>query len=237
MNLTPNSALDWDEDTYCDKLARSRWGTYITEVEKRVMLKAHDLSSGKHDVALEIGCEGGRWSKLLADLGWDMICTDIDPDTLAICQKRIPQAKCILVGIEDETLPCESESLRLLLCVEVNLVIPSDWFISEAFRVLQDGGLIVGTFTNKLSLRGYFSNLVSLMKGISASYTVTYPSWRNKFCSQGFKMVHQEGICWFPFSRDSNSPLIPILTQTEYYLGLRRLPSLSPIIVFLAQKR
>jgi len=63
-----------------------------------------------------------------------------------------------------------------------------------------------------------------------------YPSWRSKFCRQGFKMIYEEGICWFPFKRESNSPLVPMFTQIERYLGLRRLPSVSPWIVFVAQK-
>ena len=240
MNLNDRSQAEPDNNTptviktHTEKLAETTSGSYITDVEKRVILKADDLS-GKHGVALEIGCEGGRWSLLLANLGWDMICTDINPHTLAICQTRLPRAQCILVNARDRTLPCESESVGLLLCIEVNEVISSEWFISEASRVLQDGGLLVGTVTNRLSLRGYFRRL---LRGVSddSSYTVTYPIWRSKLRGQGFKMVYQEGICWFPFARASNSPFVPIFTRIEHCVGLRRLQNLSPIIVFLAQK-
>lgn len=236
MDSIFNDSSDLDKDTYWENIAKSKWGSYITEVEKRVILKANDLSA-KPANALEVGCEGGRWSRLLTDLGWNMICTDINPNTLAICQKRIPKAKCVLVKKEDTTLPCESASVNLLLCVEVIVVLWNDWFITEAFRVLQDGGGIVGVFENKLSFRGYFRHLVSSVKGECDYYKVSYPNWRHKFCRQGFKMLYQEGICWFPFTRSSNSSLISICTQLEYYLGLRRLSSLSPWIVFLAQKR
>ena len=236
MALTPDSP-DWDEDTFWEKIARSRWGSYTTEVEKRVILKANDLAKGATvTTALEVGCEGGRWSKLLIDLGWDMVCTDINPDTLAICQSRIPMAKYILVDKDDTTLPCETESLGLLLCIEVIEVLRNDWFIAEAFRVLHRGGLVVGVFKNKLSFRGYFRHLVSFVWGGFDYYEIAYPSWRGRFRRQGFKMIYEEGICWFPFKRDSNSPLVPMFTQIERYLGLRRLPSVSPWIVFVAQK-
>lgn len=110
------------EITHWEKVAGTRWGTYITGVEKRAILKAHDLS-GEPKTAIEIGCESGRWSKLLTDLGWNMICVDIDEAVLKICHKKIPTANCILVNQNDNKLPCVSESVRLLLCIEVAPVI------------------------------------------------------------------------------------------------------------------
>ncbi|GJQ22980.1 MAG: methyltransferase domain-containing protein [Planctomycetia bacterium] len=84
-------------NTHWEKVAGTRWGAYTTEVEKRAILKAHDLS-GESQTAIEIGCEGGRWSKLLTNLGWNMICVDINEAVLKICKKRIPTANCILVN-------------------------------------------------------------------------------------------------------------------------------------------
>jgi SAM-dependent methyltransferase len=234
MMLTPDSP-DRGEETLMEKGARSRWGSYIAEVEERVLLKANDLVRGP-TTALEVGCEGGRWLKLLVDLEWDVVGTDVDPHTLAVCQKRIPTAKCILVDANDTTLPCETESLGLLLCIEVPPVIQSEWFITEAWRVLHHGGLVVGVFENLISFRGYYRHLVASARGQFDYYKVSYPSWRDRFCRQGFKMIYEEGICWFPFTRTSNSPLVPVFTQIERYLGLHRLPSVSPWIVFLAQK-
>ena len=165
MTTIPNSP-EWGEDTYWESKARSRWGSYISEVENRVILQAHDLARDPK-IALEIGVEGGRWSKLLVDLGWDLICTDINPKTLAICQRRIPEANCILVSKRDTTLPASPGSLGLILCIEVIPVLRSDWFIKEAFRALQCGGLVVGVFENKLSLRGYIqSNLLPKSQNI-----------------------------------------------------------------------
>ena len=235
--MLTTSSPDWGKHTKYEKLAKMRWGSYITKVEKRVVLKANALAKGAiPTTALDIGCDGGRWSKLLVDLGWDVVCTEINPDTLAICQRRIPTAKCILMDKDDTTLPCETESLGLLLCIEVTPVLESEWFITEASRVLHHGGLIVGVFLNLLSFRGYYRHLVDSARGQFDSYKFSYPSWRSKFCKQGFQMIFEEGICWFSFRRASNSPLIPIFTQIEHYLGLRRLPSLSPRIVFVAQK-
>ena len=220
--------------TYWEKVARTRWGTYVTGIEKRVILMAHNLS-GKPTIALEIGCEGGRWSKLLTDLGWSMICTDIDEKTLAMCKERLPTASCILVRSDENKLPCESESIGLLLCIEVFPVINSDWFICEAFRVLQNGGLVVAVFLNLLSLRGLFVHTRSLFRGIRY-YKFSYPSWRKRLLSNGYSILYEEGFCWLPFSRASNSSLVPDLVHIEKWLGLRKLTLISPWIVFIIQK-
>src|SRR5215217_278249 len=81
------------ESTYWEKAAETEWGAYISDIERRTILRAHELSA-QVSVALEIGAEGGRWSKLLANFGWSIVCTDINAETLAICQKRIPAAEC-----------------------------------------------------------------------------------------------------------------------------------------------
>jgi len=225
-----------EKDTYWENIGRSKWGSYINKIEKNAILKAVDLASVP-STALEVGCEGGRWSKMLIDRGWKVVCTDIDPKALDICQKRIPTAKCILVNSKDSTLPCGTSSQALLLCIEVIGAIRKDWFIMEAWRVLSPGGYFVGVFENRYSVRGFFRHLVSELKGQFDYYKVAYPIWRNQLCREGFKMIYEEGICWFPFSRASNSFLVPIFTQLEDLLGLRHLPSVSPWVVFLAQKK
>ena len=226
---------DSTKDTYWEKIARTNWGTYITGVEKQALLKAVSLFQ-EPDTALEIGCEGGRWSKFLVDRDWKVTCTDINPNSLEICKERIPTATCVLVSPQDRTLPCTSSSQALLLCIEVVPVMASDWLTDEALRVLRPGGLLVGVYLNRRSLRGYYRHLTAAKNKEFDYYKVDYLNWRSQLCKHGFRMIFEEGICWFPFTRNSNSSLIPILTQLELRLGLRRLPGVSPWIVFLAQK-
>ena len=236
MGVACGEIADGDRVTYWESVARTKWGSYITAVEKRVILKAHDLCPRPTN-ALEVGCDGGRWSRLLADLGWIMTCTDIYPDELGLCQQRIPQAKCVLVKEEDTSLPCKSGTMDLILCVEVP-VLSSEWFLPEAFRVLKECGMMVGVGTNRSSLRGLVKHLICRMKQRSEDYYgCSYPEWRARICGLGFDVLHEEGLCWFPFKRDSNSPLIPLCTRLEHHLGLRRLPAISPWIVYLAQRK
>jgi len=222
-------------ETYWENAAKSKWGNYITTVEKQILLRANDLATAPGR-GLEIGCEGGRWTKILVDLGWQMICTDINRKTLTMCKQRLPQATCILTSQDNAVLPCPTNTLNLILCIEVVNILWSDWFSREAQRTLQTGGLVMGVFENKLSLRGYFRHAVASLKREYDYYKIAYPTWRRGFCQQGFEMVYEEGLCWFPFTRNSNSPLIDPCVRLEATLGLRQLPSVSPWIVFLARK-
>lgn len=226
----------WAQDTtYWEKVASTRWGTYITEIERIAVLQANALSR-EHTSGLEIGCESGRWLKLLTDLGWNMMCTEINEETLKICKKRIPTADYILVRPEDKELPCASESLGLVLCLEVAPVIQTDWFIDECLRVLRNDGLIVGVFWNLLSFRGLIMHMHASFTDSFDYYKIAYPIWRKRLFTKGVRMLHEEGCCWFPFHRGSNSVFVPHFILLEKILGLRKLPAISPWVVFIAQK-
>ncbi len=228
--------------THWEKVAKTRWGKYITAVERHAILNAHSLFE-KPTSALEVGCEGGRWTELLDSLGWEVTSTDVNERVLDTCQARVPRARCILVSSEEKMLPCESASIDILLCIEVPLVSQSDWFTREASRVLRPGGALVTVVSNGLSLRGCayrvltaFDSKRKQFRNESGIYSTTYRSWRKRLNKTGFEVVREEGMCWLPFSRESNSPLIPALTRLEQSLGLRRLTALSPTVTLIARK-
>jgi len=231
-----------DPQTFWEKVAETRWGKYITAIEHRAIMHANSFFM-KPTTALEVGCEGGRWTALLSSLGWDMICTDVDKSSLELCKKRIPDATCILVDPKEQRIPCESESIDMLLCIEVLPVVQADWFFTEALRTLRPGGALVLVVTNGYSLRrlGYQFMMMFTGKRKSSSlnpwlYKVPYGKWKDRLSTIGFEIVHEEGMCWLPFSRESNSLLVPPLTQLERYVGLRRFTKFSPWIAVVARK-
>lgn len=233
---TFTSGNEQPADSFWEGAARSRWGSYISEVERRAIEKA-DFLATQRGRALEIGCEGGRWSRLLSTLGWDMVCTDTDSNALGLCQNRIPSARCVLVKPEDKTIPCPDYSLGLILCIEVSPVLPdSDWFIGEAGRVLTKDGLIVATFFNRFSYRGWAAHWTASLRKQCDYYRFSYRSWQTKLRQAGFAIRHEDGFCWFPFRRQSNCLLISAASRIEKGLGLRKLTNVSPWVVFVAQK-
>jgi SAM-dependent methyltransferase len=219
-------------------VAETAWGNYITGVEKRAILESHCRFEAP-GCALEIGCDGGRWSKLLSDLGWNLTCTDISEQALGICKARIPTARHILVDKADTSLPLPTGSMNLLLCMEVFPVIGSDWFIPESHRVLAGGGLLVGVFLNMLSIRGLFCRATEVFgkrgKG-PGLYDCFYFRWRKRLQHAGFRIVQERGLCWFPLKRASNSRFVPVCELLENALGLNRMIRLSPWVVFVAER-
>lgn len=225
-----------EPSTYWEVAAQSFWGSYISAAEKEAILRAHELA-GDPASALEIGCEGGRWSRLLSERGWKMTCTDVDSKVLDVCQERLPFASCILADPECEEIPCAANSVALLLCVEVPPVIKASWFPAECRRVLTEGGLMVGVFFNLHSWRGLLAHATASMRRSYDYFDHSYASWRKSLRGNGFTMVHERGLCWFPFRRSSNSRIVPSCVAIERCLGLQKLPELSPWVVFIARKQ
>lgn len=230
-----SSALTKSDQTYWEEVAKTSLGSYITDIERRLILFSSSMLS-KAGRALEVGCEGGRWSRLLADLGWIMTCADVDEKALRVCKEKVPESTCVLTSQDSETLPVETTSLQLLLCVEVRQVIQSEWFGAEAARVLQKDGLVVGVFWNSRSIRALFHRADARRTGSVDYYSYSYSAWRKRFKSLGFQFVKEEGFCWLPFKRASNSKLVPFFTGLERALRLRKLPGLSPWVMFVARK-
>jgi hypothetical protein len=173
---------------------------------------------------------------MLSQMGWEMTCIDVDRQSLGMCQKRLPNARCILANPDDKVLACDSASLSLLICIEVPPVIESDWFLAEARRVLTDNGVLVGVFWNKLSWRALAVRAKTALFGGKEFYRFMWLSWKKKLCAQGFELMSEEGFCWSPFTRESNSALVPAFSTLERLIGLNRLAALSPWIVFVARK-
>jgi SAM-dependent methyltransferase len=225
--------------TYWERVALTQWGRYVTEIERSILLSAHNDAGTLFRppyTCLDVGCEGGRWSHMLGHLGWNLICTDTNPESLAICAQRNPAARCVLTRREQRTLPCASGSVQLIMCIEVQPVVQSGWFVSEAYRVLEDGGFLVTVFLNRNSLRGLFAHFAAQMRRGFDYYRHTYSSFRAALSSEGLVISTEVGCCWFPFCRDSNSRLVPYCTWLEEALGLRRLVSVSPWVVSVCRK-
>ena len=224
--------IDWE------KVAETtRWGSHVSTVEER-LIRSAERQARPASEALDIGCDKGRWSKMLAGLGWQMTCIDVNYQALAACQHRLPAARCVLADPRDNTLPLNSGSLSLILCIEVPPVIQSNWFIPEANRVLKPGGILVGVTWNRTSWRGLYARLRGLLgrTAKTAFYKRSYAAFRSELLENGFLPIEEEGFCWEPFPRRSDSHLVPWFTGLGPLLGLNRLVRFSPWVGFVSRK-
>lgn len=232
------------DETLWEAIARSAWGRYVAEIEERALRQASELARPP-GTAFEVGCDGGRWSLLLRSLGWSNVCTDIEPDSIARSRRRLPGAECILVQATDERFPVEDKSIDLLLVCEVPEVTEAAWFPAEARRVLRQDAILVFSYHNSQSLRGLAYRVARKLQGLwrgnrLKSYYYNGPAYdnlRRTLVNLGFEFVREEGFCWFPFGRRSNSPLVALAVRVESLLGLRRVASVSPWVMSIARLR
>ena len=222
--------------TFWETAAETRWGNYITRIE-RDMLRAVCGSFPQPGSGLEIGCEGGRWCRMLTDVGWQMTATDIDPDALALCQQRNPTIRCVLAHADDRELPSATASVDLLLCLEVPPLADQVWFYREAGRVLKPGGKLVGTLNNLCSWRGAAVAAKSMLLGRRHFYTVSFRAFKKTLAEHGIAIDAAHGCCWPPFGRHSDSRLVGPATAVERMLQLHKLPSISPWVVYTATRQ
>jgi SAM-dependent methyltransferase len=225
-----------NEPTLWERVALTRWGSYLTSIERSVLLKAARIT-GEPGIALEIGSEGGRWAALLMREAWQMVCTDVRADMVDLCQQRMPAARCVLVKPTAITIPADTGTIDMVLCLEVPPVTSAAWFPKETFRVLRPGGVLVGATENRSSYRAVVHRLFRRRRSDVGFYRTSYPDLRNRLRNEGFALIHEEGCCWLPFGRSSDSALIPALARLEERIGLRRLPAVGPWVIYAAQKR
>jgi SAM-dependent methyltransferase len=224
--------------TFWEHAAQTRWGRYLTSAETTALETA--ASSMGPGTSLEIGCDGGRWSQLLAALGWSTICVDVKEEAVELCRLRIPSARCLLVKPDDSSFPVTDSSVNLLLVYEVPHVTSSPWFASEAARVLEPGGMLVCTTSNPASIRAAAYRAFMLVSASRRRWPVyegpPFQHFERDLEVQGFSLLRKEGLGWAPFSRRSDSRLIPCLTWLEQVVGLRRLVRFSPLVVVVARR-
>jgi SAM-dependent methyltransferase len=230
-----NEATSSDSPSFWEQTAETRWGRYMTSIERHALQLALSRYA-EPGLALEVGCEGGRWTRLLCDLGWKMLATDIDPHTLELCHQRNPSVRCMLVREQDDKFPVGPGAIDLLVTIQVP-VVDCPWFSREASRALATGGAVVGTFNNLLSWRGVMSNLKSAITGRPCYYPKSYSAFRKSMLEQGFSIDYERGYCWGPFGRHSNSKLIPLAANLERSLQAHRMTHVSPWVVFVATRR
>jgi len=220
-------------------MAQTRYGRYAHSVESKMVWNVLERSL-EPGVLLDVGCEGGRWAKVFADRGWQIIATDVDARSLRVCKSRIPNSHCILSDPGARQLPAEDNSIDVALCIEVGPVIHTDWAVSEFARILRLGGSLVGVCWNRRSWRGFLYHNVRVLRRSGSNalvgYPIAYKDFRRQMVEHGFRFARELGYAWVPFRRTSNSILLNPLTAIERFSGLQHFVSSAPMVAFVSEK-
>src|SRR5262245_13316584 len=99
--------------TVGERVALTLRGKCVIAMEETAILQARNLA-GRPAEALEIGCEGGRWSKILADAGWKLTCVDVDPEALKACRAKMPDARLVLSNTETKLIDAPDQTFSLV---------------------------------------------------------------------------------------------------------------------------
>jgi hypothetical protein len=65
----------------------------------------------------------------------------------------------------------------------------------------------------------------------------SYREFRGALRAAGLEPEREVGLAWAPFTRSSNSRLIPLVVLLEAASGLRRLARLSPWVIVTGRRR
>ena len=228
-----------EQKTYWEAATETAWGCYLSDAEQRVLLQA--LALAPEGDAMDLGCEGGRWSRHLVARGGSTICVDVDPATLELCGRRLPEATCVLVDRGDQVIPADDGQLALLLIYEVAPVTNAAWLPAEAARVLRPDGILVFSDYNPASIRAIVRRGAAVLDARRRSGEFyrgpTYRRLRTTLTCHGLESIYEEGLARAPFTRISHSRLIPVCIHLQGALGLRRLVTASPWVLAIARRR
>lgn len=217
-------------------VAETKWGRYITANERDVLAAVHARFPSPGD-AVDVGCGEGRWTAFVAERGWSVTAIDVDPVAIAASAEVTPSARYVLVDPKSKALPVDDASADLAMCIEVKLM-HEPWLMAEFARVLRPGGVVVGIAWNTRSFRGLIARAKATVTGSGRHpyYAESYGSLVQRLGDAGFAVQSERGLCWFPFGRASNSPLVPAAVAVEQRLGLQRFPRSSPWVLFTAKR-
>lgn len=113
------------------------------------------LEHGRRGRVLELGCGGGRDSRILTGLGLDLIASDYSDEALAICRQQAPLAEQCRIDLR-EPLPFFDSSFPLVLaslCLHYFHWPATMAIMAEIYRCLQPGGYLLARVNSTRDIR------------------------------------------------------------------------------------
>jgi SAM-dependent methyltransferase len=123
-----------------DDYVHGAQAAYTTEA-RRLVRELVGSGSGR---LLDVGCGGGAFLGLLAELGWSVVGVDVSADQLRVARPRAQAVGAELVLADATALPFAGGSFDAVAAILVSTdVEPWETLVAEAARALRPGGRFV----------------------------------------------------------------------------------------------
>ncbi|MDP2675119.1 MAG: methyltransferase domain-containing protein [Dehalococcoidia bacterium] len=219
-------------EPYWDAVAKTTMGKYITDAE--VTFLERSLERARPRLVVDAGAGTGRLTRVLAGLSDGVIATEVNPGLAAAAAGVAPNVDAVRVSGSSCAIPFRDGIADGVVCVEVPDLTHWRWFYRESRRLLRPGGVLIVTLQNRLSWKGVIARLLRWRyrtKPGPAYYRRSLGELVSLGRQAGLDFEDAVGFNWLPFSRTSDSPLVPALAKLEKALRLDRLVRISPWVI------
>jgi cyclopropane fatty-acyl-phospholipid synthase-like methyltransferase len=208
-----------DKRGYNNRMGRYR---FTNEFE---FIKKH-IAPGKK--VLDIGGGSGRFAIPLMELGYDVTVVDKSSDALEILQNRSRAIKCINSDFMNAEIDDQYDNL---IAIEVIYYFDNySAFFKKVSGLMKKGGKCILMVENPNSPRYYFRKI---KKNILDIYHPEQISRLKLLLEQtGLKIEAVNGFNWVPLSVSSDSILVDAFAKIESTLGLGKIKSISPLLMY-----
>jgi ubiquinone/menaquinone biosynthesis C-methylase UbiE len=214
-------------ETHWEQAAKTRMGTYLTQIETHFIQNNINLQQTK--TIMDVGAEAGRFSQFSKTNLTETISIDIDKYGLKRLKHNAKDTNT--VQADARKIPLKDEVFDAVFMIEVLDYVPElHQALAECRRTLKPNASVILSFGNKSSLKAKLRELTG------KSYQHSYRHVIQTLTETGFQVKKKTGYNWLLFGRMSENPLIPFLAKMERLFGFRKIPSLSPWVIVHAIK-
>ena len=148
-----------------------------------------DIEDGKGKRAIEFGCAIGAVSKVLSDLGYDVLGTDVSSYAVKRASKLAPEIKFSVHDIQKPFKKKEKFDLVCAFDVIEHLKVPEK-AIRNMFSIVKDNGVVICSTPNDYEYARKVPSHINVKKP---------EEWEKIFKKVGFKNVRIRQLSFLPF--------------------------------------